>query len=35
MNYNNNLDIKTVTGFGDEWERFDQNNLSSDERKNI
>ena len=35
MNYNNNLDIKTVTGFGDEWERFDQNNLSSDERKKI
>ena len=35
MNYKNNIDIKTVTGFGDEWERFDQNNLSSDERKKI
>jgi len=27
----NNQDVKTVQGFGDEWERFDQSNLSSDE----
>ena len=31
----NNLDTKTVEGFGDEWERFDQSDLSVDERERI
>jgi SAM-dependent methyltransferase len=31
----NNLDAKTVEGFGDEWERFDQSELSTAERKRI
>ena len=26
-----NKDIKTVAGFGDEWERFDQSELDSEE----
>ncbi len=30
-----NLDKKTVEGFGDEWERFDQTDLPNAERKNI
>jgi len=28
-----NIDNETVDGFGEEWERFDQTDLSSDERK--
>jgi ubiquinone/menaquinone biosynthesis C-methylase UbiE len=31
----NNLDAKTVEGFGDEWERFDQSELSTAERRRI
>jgi hypothetical protein len=27
-----NLDLETVRGFGDEWERFDQSELTADER---
>lgn len=30
-----NLDKKTVRGFGDEWERFDQSELSDGERSDI
>ena len=30
-----NRDEKTVTGFGDEWERFDQKDLSKDEHKEL
>lgn len=30
-----NLDVKTVEGFGDEWERFDQSELPADERERI
>lgn len=30
-----NIDSVTVEGFGDEWERFDQTGLSSDERDEI
>ncbi len=30
-----NIDVNTVNGFGDEWERFDQSVLSSKERKKI
>lgn len=30
-----NIDQKTVTGFGDEWERFDQKDLSEDEHKEL
>ncbi|MBL08981.1 MAG: SAM-dependent methyltransferase [Acidiferrobacteraceae bacterium] len=30
-----NVDIKTVNGFGDEWSRFDQSELSDQERKTI
>jgi ubiquinone/menaquinone biosynthesis C-methylase UbiE len=30
-----NLDAKTVEGFGDEWERFDQSELSTSERERI
>ena len=30
-----NIDKATVEGFGDEWERFDQTNLSSQERQDI
>jgi glycosyltransferase involved in cell wall biosynthesis/SAM-dependent methyltransferase len=30
-----NLDTKTVAGFGDEWERFDQSELSNAEREQI
>ncbi len=26
-----NVDVRTVEGFGDEWERFDQSALSEDE----
>lgn len=31
----NNLDEKTVEGFGDEWHRFDQSNLSNADRNAI
>ena len=31
----NNLDTKTVEGFGDEWERFDQSELTTAERGRI
>jgi ubiquinone/menaquinone biosynthesis C-methylase UbiE len=30
-----NIDLKTVEGFGDEWERFDQSELTEKERKEI
>ena len=30
-----NLDVKTVDGFGDEWERFDQNGMSIEETNHI
>ena len=30
-----NADIKTIDGFGDEWERFDQSDLAEQERKEI
>ena len=30
-----NLDERTVDGFGDEWERFDQAALSAEERQRI
>jgi ubiquinone/menaquinone biosynthesis C-methylase UbiE len=30
-----NIDSKTVAGFGDEWERFDQSGMSSQERDEI
>lgn len=30
-----NIDIKTVKGFGDEWSRFDQNDLSNDDLNTI
>jgi ubiquinone/menaquinone biosynthesis C-methylase UbiE len=30
-----NIDEPTVKGFGDEWERFDQANLSSEERQKV
>ena len=30
-----NLDPQTVTGFGEEWTRFDQSQLSSEERENL
>ena len=29
----NNSDQKTVDGFGDEWERFDQSQLAEDEQQ--
>jgi SAM-dependent methyltransferase len=32
---NNNRDQKTVDGFGDEWERFDQSQLSEDEHQDL
>ena len=32
---NNNLDSKTVSGFGDEWSRFNQEKLSSVDQSNI
>lgn len=32
---NKNIDIKTVSDFGDEWDKFDQSDLSDEERKNI
>jgi len=32
MNQEKNVDRKTVEGFGDEWERFDQSELSDKER---
>ena len=31
----NNKDQKTVVGFGDEWERFDQSHLSEDEHQDL
>ena len=31
----NNKDQKTVDGFGDEWERFDQSQLSEDEHQEL
>jgi len=30
-----NLDVKTVSGFGDEWTRFDQTGLSEREREEL
>lgn len=33
--FNLNQDHKTVVGFGDEWERFDQSELSSDEHSRL
>ncbi len=30
-----NIDESTVAGFGDEWERFDQTDLSPEERQKI
>jgi len=30
-----NIDVNTVTGFGDEWHRFDQSSLSDFELKNL
>jgi SAM-dependent methyltransferase len=30
-----NIDVDTVRGFGDEWSRFDQRQLSDDERREI
>ena len=30
-----NIDLPTVQGFGDEWERFDQSDLSAQERQDI
>lgn len=30
-----NQDNKTVSGFGDEWERFDQSDIDSDELRNL
>jgi hypothetical protein len=32
---NKNLHTATVSGFGDEWERFDQSALSQEERLSI
>jgi SAM-dependent methyltransferase len=32
---NNNRDSKTIDGFGDEWKRFDQTNLSLDDASQI
>lgn len=31
----NNLDTKTVEGFGDEWERFDQTGMSNEDTKQL
>lgn len=31
----NNIDLKTVSGFGDEWSRFDQSGMSDEETKII
>ena len=31
----NNKDQKTVDGFGDEWERFDQSQLIEDEHQEL
>ena len=31
----NNKDQKTVDGFGDEWERFDQSKLAQDEQQSL
>ena len=31
----NNLDAKTVEGFGDEWSRFDQTGMSDDDAKQL
>ena len=35
MSKKQNIDIETVDGFGDEWERFDQSELSTAERERI
>ena len=35
MNKNKNKHKKTVDGFGDEWERFDQSSLSNEEHKEL
>ena len=32
---NNNLDKPVVSGFGDEWSRFDQSKLSVEERQQM
>ena len=34
-NKSNNIDFKTVEGFGDEWSRFDQTGMSDDDTKRI
>ena len=34
MKMTNNLDKKTVSGFGDEWERFDQSKLTDSQALN-
>lgn len=33
--FDNNLDAKTVEGFGDEWSRFDQSSLSNSELRTM
>ena len=35
MSKNKNVDHKTVAGFGDEWGRFDQSELSKHEQKEL
>lgn len=35
MDLGNNVDLKTVEGFGDEWTRFDQSSLSEHEQMEI
>jgi len=35
MQSKTNIDIRTVNGFGDEWVKFDQTNLTGDELKRI
>jgi ubiquinone/menaquinone biosynthesis C-methylase UbiE len=35
MSLKRNIDHKTVDGFGDEWERFDQSDLPPDEQRRI
>ena len=35
MKKNSNIDKQTVEGFGDEWERFDQQSLSKKELQEI
>jgi hypothetical protein len=35
VKHQSNLDVKTVTGFGDEWTRFDQKGLAEREREEL